>query len=305
MIRFSIFEFDAETGELWKAGRRIRLQEQARQVLQQLLERPGELVTRDELRRMLWPEDTFVDFETGLNVVINKIRHALDDSASTPRFIETLPRRGYRFIAPITLLTPMPAQAPAPGSNANVPGAGPPDFRAQGPGPAVSDFQRAAWSSRWVVAASVLVLGVIAVFFLSRQAAGRSNASDTIHALAVIPFENLSADDSQNYLVDGITEALTTDLGSIHALRVVPRQSMKRYRGTTKSIGTIGRELEVDTIVQGSVLRSGDRVRLAVELIDVAGEQYRWTQTYEGPIGDLQQLQGQRRMPSSVTSESG
>jgi len=286
IVRFSIFEFDTATGELWKAGRRIRLQEQACQVLRVLIERPGTLVTRDELCKMLWPEDTFVDFDTGLNVVINKIRQALDDSASTPRFVETLPRRGYRFIAPVTSGSVAAATIPAepvgfqPGTSRSV---------------------------RWLAMASVLIVGVAAALLWSNRTADRSSPGDTIQALAVIPFENLSADDSQRYLVDGITDALTTELASIHALRVVPRQSTKHYRGTAKSIGQIGRELKVDAVVQGSMLLSEDRIRLTVELIDVAGDRYRWTQTYEGPTRDIVRLQGEavaaiaRNIPVAMT----
>ena len=272
IVRFSIFEFDTATGELWKAGRRIRLQEQACQVLRVLIERPGTLVTRDELCKMLWPEDTFVDFDTGLNVVINKIRQALDDSASTPRFVETLPRRGYRFIAPVTSGSVAAATIPA---------------EPVGTQPGTSR------SVRWLAMASVLIVGVTAALLWSNRTADRSSPGDTIQALAVIPFENLSADDSQRYLVDGITEALTTELASIHALRVVPRQSTKHYRGTAKSIGEIGRELKVDAVVQGSMLLSEDRIRLTVQLIDVAGDRYRWTQTYEGSTRDIVRLQGE------------
>ena len=106
IVRFGVFEFAVETGDLWKAGHRIRLPEQPRQVLLMLVARPGELVTREEVRAALWPDDTFVDFDAGLNVVVNKIRHVLDDSASSPRYIETLPRRGYRFIAPVESVAP-------------------------------------------------------------------------------------------------------------------------------------------------------------------------------------------------------
>ena len=111
IVRFGVFEFEVETGDLWKAGHRIRLQEQPRQVLLMLLARPGELVTREEVRAALWPDDTFVDFDAGLNVVVNRIRHVLNDSASSPRYIETLPRRGYRFIAPVESVAPRTERA--------------------------------------------------------------------------------------------------------------------------------------------------------------------------------------------------
>ena len=265
MIRFGVFTFDPQTGDLWRDGRATRLQEQTRLVLRVLTDRPAEVVTRDELRRMLWADDTFVDFDTGLNVVITKIRQALDDSAAAPRFIETLPKRGYRFVAPIALVPGLSAGAsPPPTTRRSWPGLG---------------------GIGLLAAAAVVAL-------LWRQGGFRGPTSvPEVRSVAVLPFENLSGDETQTYLVDGLADALTTDLASIGSLRVVSRQSTKDYRGTSKSIAQIARELNVDALVGGSVARSGDRLRLNLQLIDAAADRHLWARSFEQDRRDMLRLQ--------------
>jgi TolB-like protein/DNA-binding winged helix-turn-helix (wHTH) protein/Tfp pilus assembly protein PilF len=247
-----------------------------------LIARPGELVTRDELRSILWPDGTFVDIDTGLNVVINKVRQALDDSASTPRFVETLPRRGYRFIAPIG--TPVGvAIEPAPVASTPI------HAPQSAPAPSVEVPNRRGLPL--AVSAGIIIAVAIASWLWSRGTIARPGPRAPIRSLAVLPLENLSGDETQGYLAEGITEALTTDLASIHGLRVVSRQSTKQYKGTTKSVAAIGRELQVDAVIEGSVARLVDRVRLTAQLIDVASDRHLWAQTYERDLHDILELQ--------------
>jgi len=252
--------------------------------------RPGELVTREDLRAVLWPGDTFVDFDTGLNVVVNKLRQALGDSATSPRFVETLPRRGYRFLAPVT---PVAAAEP-PAAEATTPRERPPLFLSANPD-ALPPPERTApgmWLRPVAVLASVMLLAG-AVWF-ARGAPGEPlpPAGSRIQTIAVLPLENLSGDAANDYFADGMTDALITDLASIHSLNVIARQSTKQFKGSTKTISTIAKELGgVDAVVEGSVLRIGDRVRVIVQLIDARSERHLWVRTYEQDLSDILQLQ--------------
>ena len=220
-VRFGSFEMDEVAGELRKDGAKIRLQEQPFQILQILLEHPGDVITREELRKRVWPSDTFVDFDHGINNAIKRLREALGDTAETPRFIETLPRRGYRFVAKL-------------------------------------------------------------------------ETSGGVRSLAVLPLENLSRDPEQEYFADGLTEALITNLAKIAALRIVSRTTAMTYKGTrSKSVPEIARELGADRIVEGTVLRSGDRVRISVQLIDAATDTHLWAENYERDLQDVLTLQGE------------
>ena len=200
LVRFGTFEVDLLAGELRKAGVKLKLTGQPFQVLAILLERPGQVVTREELQKRLWP-DTFVDFDHNLNAAINKIREVLGDSAESPRFVETLPRRGYRFIGP---LTPFPADAGAQSSHVR----------------------------RYVtvVAAFLFLLVLSGVGFLRWRLARRAASPSTIRSLAVLPLANLSADPSQQYLVDGLTEELMSEISQLHSLHVISRTSTVQFR---------------------------------------------------------------------------
>jgi TolB-like protein/DNA-binding winged helix-turn-helix (wHTH) protein/Flp pilus assembly protein TadD len=284
VIRFHVFEVDTVTGELRKHGLRIKLQEQPFQVLRLLLARPGELVTREELRKMLWPADTFVDFEHGLNKTINKLREALSDDKETPRYIETLPRRGYRFIAPV-----MSAQ---PRSEPN----GPPAVLVAQPDPVVTANPRRAG---WMTPALVLLLGGLALlasalwYRLARRRVSptASVSAAPIRSLAVLPLQNLAGDKDQDYFADGMTEELITDLGQMSALRVISRTSVMQYKRTAKTLPQIGRELGADAIVEGAVFRSGSRVRITAQLIDARTDHHLWAHAYERDLKDVLVLQ--------------
>ena len=284
VIRFHVFEVDTATGELRKHGLRIKLQEQPFQVLCLLLARPGELVTREELRKMLWTADTFVDFEHGLNKTINKLREALSDDKETPRYIETLPRRGYRFIAPV-----MSAQ---PRSEPN----GPPAVLVAQPDPVVTANPRRAG---WMTPALVLLLGGLALlasalwYRLARRRVSptASVSAAPIRSLAVLPLQNLAGDKDQDYFADGMTEELITDLGQMSALRVISRTSVMLYKGTAKPLQQIGRELGADAILEGAVFRSGNRVRITAQLIDARTDHHPWAHAYERDLRDVLVLQ--------------
>jgi TolB-like protein/DNA-binding winged helix-turn-helix (wHTH) protein len=273
LLRFGQFELDLGTGEMYKEGKRIKLQEQPCQVLALLIERPGELVSREELRKKLWPNDTFVDFDHGVNIAINKLRDALGDSREKPQFIETLPRRGYRFIAPVS--TPKAS------------GNGQPSAQV-----AFSPTERA-WlrSITWRRALLPALLALSLVVFLSSRYRRGLIAEKNIRSLAVLPLENLSRDPAQDYFADGMTDELITNLAKLQTLKVISRSSAMRYKGTNKSLPEIARELNVDGIVEGTVLRSGNRVRVTAQLIQAATDQHLWAEAYEGDMQDVLRLQ--------------
>lgn len=224
-VCFADFEADLRSGELRHHGTRVRVPDQSFRVLTLLLERAGEVVTREELRRELWPEDTFVDFEAGMNSAVKRLRDALGDSAEGPRFVETIPRRGYRFIGALKELP------------------------------------------------SVLPPG--------------------IESVAVLPLENLIGDASQDFFVDGMTDALISRLAQIGALRVTSRTSAMRYKGTPKPLPEIARALNVDAVVEGSVTRSGERVRINARLVHGSTDRHLWAKQYERDLTDILLLQSE------------
>jgi TolB-like protein/DNA-binding winged helix-turn-helix (wHTH) protein/Tfp pilus assembly protein PilF len=253
VIRFSVFEADLRTGELRRKGVKIKIQEQPFRVLAALLKRPGELVTREELHQEIWPEDVFVDFEQGLNNAVKKLRLAIDDSAETPRFVETLARRGYRFIASVNAL---PAEAPVPLKPSRAP--------------------RPAWL--------VLALTVAAVVFLVRQRPwSRVPAPPGRVTLAVLPFVNLSGDPGQEYFSDGMTEEMISQLGRLHpaGLDVIARASAMHYKGTNKRTDEVGRELGVDYILSGSVRRAERQVRVTAALVRAKDQVQVWSGSFD------------------------
>ena len=273
-MRFGAFEIDLRTGELRKHGIKIKLQDQPFQVLQLLLERPGEIVTREELRSKLWPENTFVDFDVGLNTAIKRLRDALSDSAEASHYVETLPRRGYRFIAAVE-----PVNATA----TRLPGANDQSDKA---------FDQSRRWKIWSVGSLVVLIGSLLLYLNLGTLRQRLHRQPTpIQSIAVLPLENLSGDPTQDYFVDGMTDALTTDLGKIGHLRVISRTSTMRYKGTKEPLQQIARELDVDGLVEGSVARAGDRVRITANLVQVAPEKHLWADSFEGSIRDVFDLQ--------------
>jgi TolB-like protein/Tfp pilus assembly protein PilF len=246
------------------------LQEQPFQALTALIERPGEVVTREELQKRLWPTGTVVDFDRGLNKAINRVREALGDDAENPRFIETLPQRGYRFMALVetevaerSLSEPEPPRSPAVGSQ----------------------FQ---WRRGLTAVAGGFGLLLILAFGYRFW----HPASSRIESIAVLPLENLSGSPGQEYFSDGMTDALIGEISRIGSLRVISRTSILRYKGGGhKSLPDIARELKVDAILEGTVTQSGGKVRITAQLIQARDDRHLWSATYERDYADVLRLQ--------------
>jgi TolB-like protein/DNA-binding winged helix-turn-helix (wHTH) protein len=278
LVRFGAFEVDLRAGELRKDGAKLKLTGQPFQVLTILLEQPGEVVTREELQKRLWP-DTFVDVDHNLNSAINKIREVLGDSAESPRFVETLPRKGYRFIGPIN-----------------------------GTGQTGREEQPNAGNRRRTfpfLALATTVFVLIPVILVSLNIGDWRNRlfvpSPRVQALAVLPFENLSSAPNQEYVSEGMTDEMITELGKIGGPRVISRQSIMQFKGSKKPLQQIARELTVDALLEGTVERSGERVRINVHLVQADPERQLWAQEYDGDIRDVLALQAE--IARSVSSE--
>ena len=291
-VRFGAFEADLSTCELFKRGIRIKIQDQPFQILATMLERPGELVLREELRKKLWTEDTFVDFDAGLNAAVRRLRDALNDSGNEPRFIETLHRHGYRFIAVVEVVP----QPDVPALVEVVQGNGQADSPAERihsgakTGSGVTPESRVwSWPRKLASLAAALVVAASALvwradLFTKHHAGG-------IRSIAVLPLQNLSGDSNQDYFAEGMTDALITELGRLRSLRVISRTSVMQYKGSKKSLPEIARELNVEAVVEGAVVRSANRVRIDAQLIQVSPERHLWADAYERDLADIVALQ--------------
>jgi TolB-like protein/Tfp pilus assembly protein PilF len=239
-LRFGIFDLDLQAGELRRSGVKVKLQEQPFRILAILLERPGEVITREQLRQRLWPPDTFVDFEHSINIAVKRLREALSDSADNPRFVETLPRRGYRFITPVETVRAVPESA-------------------------------------WEQA--------------NRSRIGLPPKARIM--LAVLPFENLSGDPEQEYFSDGLTEEMITQLAGLNPVQlgVIARTSAMKYKRNPKALDRIGHELGVDYVLEGSVRRQGNRVRISAQLIHAYNQAHLWAASYDHELGGILALQ--------------
>jgi TolB-like protein/DNA-binding winged helix-turn-helix (wHTH) protein/tetratricopeptide (TPR) repeat protein len=289
VLRFGVFEVDLERGELRKSGMLLKLVGQPFQVLQLLLERSHEVVTREELRQRLWPHDTFVDYDLALKRIINRLREVLGDSAENPRFIETIPRRGYRFIAAVN------GDGVAARPLEDLPKAG--------------RTVEARWSRpilRIITALSLAVaaLSLVVLGFGPKDLWRRLLSKNTvpqIRSLAVLPLQNLSTDPAQEYFSDGMTDALITDLAQFSSVKVISRTSSMQYKLTKKSLPEIARELNVDGIIEGTVQRSGDRVRVTTQLIHGPSDRHLWANSYERDTHDIFALE--RDLTEEITHQ--
>ena len=298
-LRAGLFEIDLAAGQLHKNGRRLPLQEQPFRVLATLLEHPGDVVTRQELRERLWPADTYVGFDEGLNTAIRKLRTAFGDSAGNPRFIETLPRRGYRFIAPVTETMPADgfrSSIEVPGDGAQMEGPAAvvaPGLPQQTERPPVAADHR--WGGKRVVLVTAFLVLLLAAAYVTHRHSSPGNAPAQRAMLAVLPFQNLSNDPGQEYFSDGLTEETITDLGQLSPgnLGVIARTSAMAYKHTGKTISQIGRELHVDYVLEGSVRREGDKARVSVQLIRVSDQTHLWAQNYDRDLQDLLDVQNE------------
>lgn len=266
-VRFGAFEVNLPTRELRKRGVKIRLQEKPLELLIALLERPGEVITREILREKLWPGNTFVDFDHGLNNAVNRLREALCDSADKPLFIETVPRLGYRFIGQIKADPPSETALPA-------------------PEPVMAPLsEKRRLPTLWIAAVGV---AAVCVGWLSVR---HSLKAAPIESIAVLPLANLAPNGSEDYFADGMTEELITQLAKTGSLRVISRTSVMRYRNTSQPLAEIGAALNVDALVEGTVRRSGERVRITVQLVRTSPERHLWAEAYDGDIRDILSLQ--------------
>jgi TolB-like protein/DNA-binding winged helix-turn-helix (wHTH) protein len=270
---FGLFQVDIQLGELRKAGIKIKLQQKPFQILELLLEHPGEPVTREELRRKLWPADTFIDFDHSVATAIRKLRQALGDSANNPRFIETMAHGGYRFIAPISEL-PEYSMRPLESSQTAF---------ADGRIPRQRDLGiQKDWFLGSLAVVAILLVGI---------AAGRhwpwpgvqpgASRPIRIQSIAVLPFESLSEDPHQEYFAEGITDALITDLAKIGSLRVISRTSVMRYSKTRKPLAEIAQELKVEAVLEGTIRRSRDHIRIGAQFVEIASDKHLWADAYE------------------------
>jgi len=276
-LRFDVFELDVRAGELRKHGVRLRLQGQPLQVLSALLKRAGDVVTLEELRAEIWAADTFVDFDHSLHNAIARLREVLGDSADRPRYIETLPRRGYRFIARVDAGDlPAPSGAVAPVPTADLAG-----------------YLRLTKSHAFLLTTVFAALVISIVLWLARTGGAPTSAAPRLNSIAVLPLDNLSGDPSEEFFADGMTDQLITDLAKVGSLRVISRTSVLQYKGTKKGLPEIAKELHVDAIVEGSVIRSGRRVRVTAQLLEASTDHHLWADSYDGDIGDVLKLQGE------------
>ena len=277
ILRFGVFELDLKGGQLRKAGVLVKLQPQPFRVLALLASHASEVVTREEIQQQIWGNDTFVDFERGLNFCVRQIRDALADDAETPRYVETLPKRGYRFIHPVERLGSRPAQDGA-------------DERKL----LTVDINLA-----WL---AVLVLVVAAVAYTGYWTWQRWWTPAEKVMLVVLPFDNLSDDPQQGYFSDGLTEEMITQLGRLQPARlgVIARTTSDKMRG--KSIDEIQRELGVDYVLEGSVRRAGNQLAITAQLIQVTDRTQLWAESYERKLADVLAIQREvaKRVASSL-----
>jgi len=280
LIRFDRFELDLRAGELRNGGTRIRLQEQPLQILQTLLERPGDVVSREELQKRIWPADTFVDFDHGLHAAVNRLRGALNDSADRPRYIETVARRGYRFIGQLDGATSAP---PTPALDKIVPA----------PKPKLHLWN--SWTGAFTGFSIALVVGAVLVatnvYGLRDWFFGRT--AHRFHSLAVLPLANLTADPKQDYFADEMTEELITQFSKLGDMKIVSRTSVMQYKGSRKSLPQIASELHVDAVVEGAVQLVENRVRITAQLVDATTDEHIWAETYDRELSDVLLLQSE------------
>jgi TolB-like protein/DNA-binding winged helix-turn-helix (wHTH) protein/Tfp pilus assembly protein PilF len=268
IVHFGIFQLDLKAHELHKAGVKVKLQDQPFRVLAVLVDRAGQVVTREELRQKVWPTDVYVAFDQGLNNAIKKVRDALGDSAESPRFIETLARHGYRFVAPVSAA---PARSVEPRFHFGL---------------------RTLRNTALIGLTTACVLAVLA-YWAWHGSAMRVRPSSEKVILAVLPFDNLSRDPDQEFFSDGMTEELIAQLGKLNPerLMVIARGSVAKYKGSNLAVNEIGRELHADYLVQGSVRRAPDRVRITVHLIQVPDQTDLWADSYDRELQDMLALQ--------------
>ena len=299
-FHFADFTLDQSRFRLQRGERILRLEKLPMELLILLVERRGELVSREEIAARLWGKDVFLDVDRSINTAINKVRVVLRDDPEKPRFIETVVGKGYRFAAPVIcngdshpLAQPLPSPAQT------------------DPSPAVLSTKEKTLSTRLkMLLGGVAVVALFtAVLMLSRGSGAKGTRQPAIQSLAVLPLKNLSGDPTQEYLADGMTEALIGRLSAIHGLRVISRTSVMHFKDTQLSVPEIARTFHVDAIVEGSVIRDGGRVRVNAQLIRGATDEHFWSEAYDRELRDVLALQSDvaqsiaRKVEATVTGE--
>lgn len=272
IVHFGIFQLDLKARELHKAGVKVKLQDQPFRVLALLVERAGQVVPREELQQKIWPGDVYGTFDQGLNNAIKKVRDALGDSADNPRFVETVAKHGYRFLAPVNTVQPV----------------------SSGPSLRLASFGvRKAAVIGVLVGLTAISLLVASAHRVWHRSPNRPGTSSKRAVLAVLPFDNLSHDPDQEFFSDGLTEEMIAHLGKLNPehLAVIARGSVATYKGSNLAASQIGRELHADYLLQGSVRRSEERVRITVQLVQVRDQTDLWVESYDREQRDILALQ--------------
>jgi TolB-like protein/DNA-binding winged helix-turn-helix (wHTH) protein len=298
-LKFGEFELDPQSEELLRDGQPVKIQPQPLRVLGILLERHGEIVSREQLRARIWGDATFVEFDHGLNYAIRQIRLALRDEVSEPRYIETLPKQGYRFVAVVVDAEPKPLAEPAAADPLAA------SLNRSHPKPESAPPSARPYRLIWIaLAGCVAVLLLVSGSFVIH----RHLATQSIRSLAVIPLDNLSGDPNQEYFADGMTDELTTMLAKDSTLRITSRTSAMQFRGVHKPMQEIARALNVDGILEGSISRSGNQVHMTLQLIRANTDGHLWAESYDRDLNYVAALPGEAardiaaRLHSSVSS---
>ena len=277
--KFGRFELDLRSYELKRDGEPLRLEKIPMELLIFLVEHHGQLVTREQIIERLWGKQVFLDTEQGVNTAIRKIRQVLLDDPEKPQFLETVVGKGYRFVSIVT----------AKGNES-------PPSREELPPPHGPQMTRNRTRDLWLIGAVsvLLLLGVVLWAVWYRIAwATKPRITTSFHSIAVLPLENLSGDPSQEYFADGITDALITQLAKLHGLRVISRTSIMQYKSLRKPLPDIARDLSVDAVVEGSVSRSGNRVRVTAQLVDAHADRHLWAEEYDRDLREILSLQSE------------
>jgi TolB-like protein/DNA-binding winged helix-turn-helix (wHTH) protein/Flp pilus assembly protein TadD len=285
-------EVDLKRYQVRRGEEEVRLERQPMELLILLAQRAGELVTRETIVSRLWPDDVFVDTERGINNAIRKIRSALRDDPDNPRYLETIVGKGYRLVGKVVVI------APEGGTEETASGSFPPD---PGAGNSLAESVHADPLRPLMVrksaalrraAAGIATLLVAAAAWWAWSMVRNTATTPAIRAIAVLPLENLSGSPDQDYFAAGMTDELISDLAKVGSFSVISRTSVTQYKGTKKTLPEIARELNVDAVIEGSVLRDGNRVRITVQLLNKL-DRHLWSDSYEGDLHDVLNLQSQ------------
>ena len=296
--KFGPFAFDPQTGEISRSGRRLRLQPQPAKILGLLTDVPGRLVSREDIRAHIWGSDTVADLDQSINFAIRQIRAVLNDDPDKHAYLETISKRGYRFVAPVSEVPAAEKSISATADGALAPRqssvAEPTDAHFSSSPPVARSGQLPRRGFRASVAACVLLAVVCVLTFLAYRQK-RHAAETSTDSIAVLPFVNLTGDASLEYISDGMTEEMITRLATLDPSRmmVIARTSAMSYKNTQKTAQQIGNELNVQYVVEGSLQKQDNQVRVIAQLIRISDQMHLWAQTYVGGHDQLPQFENQ------------